>query len=121
MGYRVTFYEDYPYAEKPGELETTLAAIGGLEWAVEPLPLDVADVGAKVQALGYYRSQMRVLFGRAEAMPSRLWAFAASRSQEANLAERIWHPPSTSGVRRSLAPEPSGTLMGTRRSSDCDR
>lgn len=105
LGYRVTFYEDYPYAEKPGVLETTLEAIGGLEWAVESLPLEVADVGAKVQALGYYRSQMPVLFGSAEAMPSRLWAFAASRSQEACLAERIWHPPSTAGRVERLDPK----------------
>jgi len=97
MGYQVSFYEDYPYAEQPGEPEATLAAIGGQKWAVESLPLDVANVAAKVVALGYYRSQMSVLFGSAEAMPNRLWAFAASRSMEVCLAERIWHAPGTAG------------------------
>ncbi len=97
MGYRVTFYEDYPYAEQPGEPDTTLAAIGGQEWPVQLLSLDVTNIAAKVLALGYYRSQMAVLFGSAEDMPSRLWAFAASRSMEACLAERIWQPASTGG------------------------
>jgi LmbE family N-acetylglucosaminyl deacetylase len=97
MGYPVTFYEEYPYAEQPGEPEAALAAIGGLEWAVELLPVAVADIAAKVFALGYYRSQMPVLFGSAEAMPNRLWSFAASRSREAGLAERIWHPSRVAG------------------------
>jgi len=94
MGYRVTFYEDYPYADRPGEPEATLAAIGGEEWRVELLTLNVADVTAKVFALGYYRSQMSILFGGVDAMPNRLWTFAASRSAEVCLAERIWHAPS---------------------------
>lgn len=97
IGYRVTFYEDYPYAEQPGKLETALTVIGGREWSVELIPLGVANVAAQVFALGYYRSQMSVLFGSAEAMPNRLWAFAASRSEEAQLAERIWHVPGTAG------------------------
>jgi LmbE family N-acetylglucosaminyl deacetylase len=94
MGYQVTFYEDYPYVEQPGEPEGTLAALGSQAWTVEPLPLDVANVAAKVVALGYYRSQMSILFGSAEAMPNRVWAFAASRSVGACPAERIWHAPS---------------------------
>jgi LmbE family N-acetylglucosaminyl deacetylase len=95
MEYRVIFYEDYPYAAKPGEPEATLTAIGGEAWHVESLPLSVADVTAKVFALGYYRSQMSILFGGAETMPNRLWAFATSRSADVCLAERIWHIPGT--------------------------
>jgi LmbE family N-acetylglucosaminyl deacetylase len=91
MGYQVIFYEDYPYAERPEEPEGTLAAFGSQAWTVKLLPLDVANVAAKVFALGYYRSQLSILFGSAEAMPNRVWAFAASRSVEACLAERIWH------------------------------
>jgi hypothetical protein len=59
---------------------------------MEHLALDAADVAAKVSALGYYRSQMAVLFGGGEAMPSRVWAFAASRVPAAGLVERIWWP-----------------------------
>lgn len=92
-GYRVAFYEDYPYAEQPGAVEAALLAAGAERWRVEHIPLDVADVGAKVAALGYYQTQMSSLFGGAEAMPSRVWTFTATRSLQTCLAERIWWPP----------------------------
>jgi LmbE family N-acetylglucosaminyl deacetylase len=92
QGYRVAFYEDYPYAERAGALETALGAARARPWHVENVRLDAADLTAKVSALGYYRSQMAVLFGGAEAMPSRVWAFAASRSPGTGLVERLWWP-----------------------------
>jgi LmbE family N-acetylglucosaminyl deacetylase len=91
-GYRLAFYEDYPYAERDGALERALAVAGAESWRAEIVVLEAADLAAKVGALGYYRSQMAVLFGGAEAMPSRVWAFAAARSPEAGLAECIWWP-----------------------------
>lgn len=91
-GYRVAFYEDYPYVEHAGVLERTLANAGAESWDLEIIPLDAADLTAKVSAVGYYQTQMGVLFGGVEAMPSRLWAFAASRSSEIDLGECIWWP-----------------------------
>ena len=92
-GYRMAFYEDYPYAMKPGATELALAATGAEEWQVDAVSLAAEDLAAKVSALSYYRSQMYVLFGGIEAMPNRVWAFAASHSPGAALAERIWRPP----------------------------
>lgn len=89
-GYRLAFYEDLPYAEQPEALEAALAAAEG--WRAESIPLNAADVTAKVSALSYYRTQMPVLFGGAEAMPSRVWSFAASRSSESGLVEQVWWP-----------------------------
>jgi LmbE family N-acetylglucosaminyl deacetylase len=91
-GYRVAFYEDHPYVERVGALERALANAGAESWRLETVSLDVADLVAKVSAVGYYHTQMGVLFGGVEAMPSRLWAFAASRSSENGLFERIWWP-----------------------------
>ena len=91
-GYRMAFYEDYPYAMKPGATELAVSAAGAEEWLVDPVSLKPENVVAKVSALSYYRSQMYVLFGGIEAMPNRVWAFAASRSPETDLAERIWWP-----------------------------
>jgi LmbE family N-acetylglucosaminyl deacetylase len=91
-GCRVAFYEDYPYAEKPGAVEAALDAAGARGWRVEPIPLDARDLIAKIAALAYYRSQICVLFEGFDAMPNRLWSFAASRSPEDGLAERIWWP-----------------------------
>jgi LmbE family N-acetylglucosaminyl deacetylase len=92
-GYRLAFYEDYPYAMKPGVTELAVAAAGAEEWHVDTVPLTPADLSAKVSALSYYRSQMYVLFGGMENMPNRVWAFAASRSPGTGLAERLWWPP----------------------------
>jgi LmbE family N-acetylglucosaminyl deacetylase len=91
-GYRVAFYEDYPYGEWPGAIESALAVAAAESWGTEWISLDPANVAAKVSALGYYRSQIAVLFGGAEAMPGRVWTFAATRTGEAGLTERIWWP-----------------------------
>lgn len=92
-GCRVAFYEDYPYAGRPGASEAALAAAGAEAWRLEVIPLDPADVTAKVKAVDYYRSQLGTLFRGPEAMSNEVWNFAASRSPEAGLAERIWWPP----------------------------
>jgi LmbE family N-acetylglucosaminyl deacetylase len=92
QGCRIAFYEEFPYAEKPGATEAAIAAAGGEAWDGELVKVTPVDVAAKVAALAYYRTQMKVLFGGIETMPSRVWAFAASRSREAEagLAERLW-------------------------------
>lgn len=88
--YRLAFYEDYPYAETEGASAAVLHGTGVEDWALQVISLDPEDMVAKVSALSYYRTQMSILFGGAEAMPSRIWAFAASRCPDAGLAERIW-------------------------------
>jgi LmbE family N-acetylglucosaminyl deacetylase len=92
-GCRVAFYEDYPYADRPGASEEALAAAGAVDWRPEVIRLGPVDVAAKVKAVDYYRSQLGTLFGGGEAMPNQVWGFAASRSPEVGLAERIWWPP----------------------------
>jgi len=91
-GYRMAFYEDYPYAMEPGATGFALAAAGAQEWEVAPVSLTPENLAAKVSALHYYRSQMYVLFGGIENMPNRVWAFAASHSPGTSLAERLWWP-----------------------------
>lgn len=86
----LAFYEDYPYAEKAGAVDAAVAATGWQNLTLEIVALEPEDVAAKVAALAYYRSQLAVLFGETEAMPSRVWSFAATRSAGARLAERIW-------------------------------
>ncbi len=92
-GCRVAFYEDYPYAGQPGASDAALAAGGAGDWRLEIIHLDPADVAAQVSAVDYYRSQLGTLFRGTEAMPSQVWGFAASRSPEVGLSERIWWPP----------------------------
>jgi LmbE family N-acetylglucosaminyl deacetylase len=92
-GYRVAFYEDYPYAERAGATELALSAAQAQGWRAQAVPLEAGDVAAKSAALGYYRSQLPMLFDGSEAMISRVWGFAATRAPELGLAERIWWPP----------------------------
>jgi LmbE family N-acetylglucosaminyl deacetylase len=92
QGYRLAFYEDYPYAQQPEVVKAALASVGGERWSAEIRGLDPLDLAAKVSAVGYYHTQMSVLFGGAEGMPSPIWTFAATRSPDAALAERIWWP-----------------------------
>ncbi|MFC2015314.1 PIG-L deacetylase family protein [Chloroflexota bacterium] len=89
-GYQIAFYEDYPYAERPGAVEAARALKETAGWRSSCISLDAANVAAKVSALGYYRSQMGILFGGAVAMPNRVWSFAATRSTGDCLAERLW-------------------------------
>jgi LmbE family N-acetylglucosaminyl deacetylase len=93
-GYRVAYYEDYPYAEAHGALESALVTARAEDWRCEAMALDGEDLSAKVSALAYYRTQLRVLFGSSELMASRVWAFTASRSAEGGLMERVWWPSS---------------------------
>ena len=94
-GYRLAFYEDMPYAMTPGATNLAVSVAGAEEWQVDDVALTPVDLAAKVAAVGYYRSQLSVLFGGLEKMPDRLWAFAASCSSATCLAERLWRPPST--------------------------
>lgn len=91
-GYPVAFYEDYPYAAKAGATGAALEANGAGEWRMQAQALEVGDLEAKVTALGYYRSQLAMLFGGGEAMIGQVWAFAATRTPELGLAERTWWP-----------------------------
>jgi LmbE family N-acetylglucosaminyl deacetylase len=88
--HRLAFYEDYPYAEETGATEAALHAAGADQWTAHVVSLDPDDVAAKVSALAHYRTQLPVLFDGAEAMPNRIWAFAAQCCPTAGLAERIW-------------------------------
>jgi LmbE family N-acetylglucosaminyl deacetylase len=78
QGWKVRFYEDYPYVEREeGALAAALAARGIGDWQPVAYPLDEDDLAAKIEAIACYRTQVAVLFGGAEAMPGRVRAYAA--------------------------------------------
>ena len=91
-GFRVAFYEDYPYAEQGGAVDVAMTLAKAEGWLEEYVAVQAADVTAKVSAVSHYRSQMATLFGGTEAMPGRVWAFAATHEPGARLAERVWWP-----------------------------
>ncbi len=61
FGEALIYYEDFPYAEKPGAVTAVLAATPG-HWHSATIPLTVDDVRAKVDAIWAYASQRSTFF-----------------------------------------------------------
>ncbi len=93
-GWRVAFYEELPYIERPAALERALAASAG-PLQVEVSPLSEAAIDAKIAAAAYYRSQVPVLYGDEATMARRIRASA--RAAGHGYAERLWWPQQAAG------------------------
>jgi LmbE family N-acetylglucosaminyl deacetylase len=90
-GANIRFYEDFPYAARPGAVEARLAQIG------DTLPLRPAaegfdsEIGRKIASVAAYASQIATLFGDGERMEWAVAAYAASLAPEGHsYAERFW-------------------------------
>jgi len=93
-GIAVWFYEDYPYAERPGALDRALQAQEGLRWEPRLFPLTAEQLAAKIAAICAYRSQLPGLFRDFHEAPSpeaavRRYAQEVGGGQP---AERVWIP-----------------------------
>ena len=94
--YGVLFYEDYPYAARPGALQARREELG---LPMQPRVTPVSDlIGVKIAAIARYKSQLEMLFGSNEAMPAAVRAYmqsVAGGAGGAQYAERFWYiPPS---------------------------
>ncbi len=89
QGYPVTYYEDFPYAERE---EALLLALGDREeWS--PTLEGIADtIEEKTEAIALYASQILYLFRRKATMERRVRAYAASLAPERGACERYWKP-----------------------------
>jgi LmbE family N-acetylglucosaminyl deacetylase len=92
--YGVLFYEDYPYAAKPGALHSRLAS---LQLPAQPRLVPITEqIGIKIAAISRYKSQLDILFGALEVMPAEVRAYGQSVAGGAGkgiYAERFWHIP----------------------------
>jgi hypothetical protein len=87
QGWRVRFYEDYPYATNEGALSAALVARGITHWQPMVTPLSQDDLVAKVQAIACYESQLGVLFGSVESMALLVRGYISRLG-----GERLWWP-----------------------------
>ena len=96
QGYRVMFYEDHPYAAKPGMIRAALAAWRGPK-PLQPhiLPISEAAMAARIAAIACYASQIRTLFTDLATMESLIRGYCASLAQGGGYAERYWLPRAT--------------------------
>jgi LmbE family N-acetylglucosaminyl deacetylase len=92
LGEAALFYEDLPYAIKPGALDRRLAELGG---AVESRTIAIdAALQQKIGAIDAYASQLGELFGGADAMVEAITAYARSvRPAGGEYGERLWAYP----------------------------
>jgi len=81
---RLVYYEDYPYAEKPGALEQVIAG-QQLPWQAEVIALGAADVQAKIEAIFAFKSQLSTFFDSRQHLEQRIHDFTATVG-----GERIW-------------------------------
>ena len=88
-GFRVFFYEDYPYAEDAQTLDNALQP-----WVEPPVAtvrtLDEKDVKAKIAAIRVYRTQLDTLFGGDAAVASRVRSYALEVGSGSEHGERYW-------------------------------
>ncbi len=82
---RLTYYEDYPYAQKIGQGNAQVAAeVAALTRGLRARTVALApdDVRARINAIGLYRSQQFALFERAETMPDKVRDYIATAGGE---------------------------------------
>jgi len=91
-GVAAWFYEDYPYARRPGQLDRARAACGGLRWTPRIIPLTEGQVSARIEAIGAYRSQLGGLFRGRTGTTGEHVRRDSTEVGGGRPAERVWIP-----------------------------
>lgn len=79
---RLTYYEDIPYAHKPGAVA---AVVADPAWRSAVCPLDADALAAKLDAVAAFASQLPTLFGDETAMRRDVAQYVAATG-----GERVW-------------------------------
>ncbi|MBC8171962.1 MAG: hypothetical protein H7X77_09825, partial [Anaerolineae bacterium] len=89
----LNFYEEYPYREAENAIGTAQAFFetlkSPLHLSAELMPLDEADVAAKVAAIGFYTSQISSFWLNKTAMEAAVRT-SLNRTGGGQPAERLW-------------------------------
>lgn len=86
---RLTYYEEYPYAEKPGARELALTHAPDPPdhvWEPECVRLAEDALAARIRAIGAYRSQLSTFFKDEQELAQRVESYVAACG-----GERLWH------------------------------
>jgi LmbE family N-acetylglucosaminyl deacetylase len=86
----LAYYEDYPYAGDPSQLQAALAAEHGL--VPKLITLDARALAARIESVRAYSSQISSFWPDAEAMAEALREFAGRTGAHEGPAERWWVP-----------------------------
>ena len=85
-GRRLTYYEDFPYAE---DAQAVRAALGKMRARADLVSLSEDALGVKTTAIACYRSQISTFWDDVADMPAAIRAFA-QRSGGGRAVERYW-------------------------------
>lgn len=85
FGNSVIYYEDYPYAQEPGALDSVLPA-NQRGWEAEVVALSETAVRAKFDAIAAFKSQLSTFFNDRADLEQQVGAYIAQVG-----GERIWH------------------------------
>jgi LmbE family N-acetylglucosaminyl deacetylase len=86
-GWKVCFYEDYPYVElDPDAIQKAQARFGTCRWTSRCMSIDVQ---AKIDALLCYRTQIERVFGSDKELVRRVKSFTAETACAINSWERL--------------------------------
>lgn len=83
----LSYYEEYPYAEAPAEVQ---AALNNGPWQTQLVPLTEANLAAKVAAIACYASQISTFFASQAEMAQRVRTYAAHLTAGQGYAERLF-------------------------------
>ena len=93
QGYPLTFYEDYPYAQRnPGDVSRAVQNCSQiLAASLQPAPVFLSEtrLRVKIRAISAYTSQLETLFGGQNAMKQQVTTFARAVGN-GQLAEQLW-------------------------------
>ncbi|MCE7988896.1 MAG: hypothetical protein DYG89_47680 [Caldilinea sp. CFX5] len=78
------YYEDYPYAQKPGALAAVVAE-NNLSWQATTVPLTESAIQAKIAAIAAFKSQFSTFFQDLADLERQIRTFTASVG-----GERLW-------------------------------
>lgn len=89
VGFDVVFFEDFPYTIRENKREERLAQLPGCQSKI--IALTEEQMTAKIEAFGYYRSQIAMLFKSFDRVPKIFMDFALAVGGDGRLlGERLW-------------------------------
>jgi LmbE family N-acetylglucosaminyl deacetylase len=86
------YYEDYPYAQRPGNLARVIDP-GDARWVAQTVPLDERALAAKYDAVAAFRSQLSTFFRDRADLEAQIGGYAASvngGNNHTKYGERRW-------------------------------
>ncbi|MEM7535164.1 MAG: PIG-L family deacetylase [Chloroflexota bacterium] len=88
FGANLLYYEDYPYAQEPGQLENLIPA-GSTAWQCQKIALNEAHLQTKIDAIYAFQSQLSTFFVDRDDLEQQVRSYTDAVGGE-RLWEQVW-------------------------------